>query len=172
MILLRAPKPDDIGPLTDAVNMPGVRRGTLRLPYTTEDLIQTRLTAPSPDTHHVVAAWDNRAVGLGTLRLGQGRRRHVGVLFLFIHDEHWGRGIGRALLEGLIDLADNWYGLIRLELDVAPSNTRAVKLYESAGFKREGIKRADTICDGLLEDSLVMGRLHPFPKPAKKGQKG
>lgn len=40
---------------------------------------------------------------------------------------------------------------------------RAITMYEAAGFVREGLKRADTITDGRLEDTLVMGRLRPAP---------
>ena len=171
MIEIRAPQPDtDIGPLTEATNRPGVRAGTLRLPCTPEDFIRQRLTKPSPDVHQLVAAWDGLAVGQGSLMLNRGRRRHSGEVFLFIHDDYWGRGLGRALLSALLDLADNWYGLTRVGLEAAPQNTRAIALYESAGFEREGLKRADVITEGRLEDSVVMGRLRPAPayRPAVK----
>lgn len=44
------------------------------------------------------------------------------------------QGIGRAMLEKVLDLADNWLMLVRLELTVFADNERAVHLYESLGF--------------------------------------
>lgn len=164
MITLRAPLPEDVGPLTLAVNLPGVRSGTLRVPYTRENFMEARLLKPSPGVHSIVGCWENSAVGLGTLILNAGRQRHSGEIFLFVHDDHWGKGMGRALLDALLDLADNWYGLVRVGLDVAATNAPAIKLYESVGFAREGVKRADTIFEGQLEDSVMMGRITPFPQ--------
>ena len=166
MILLRPPRPEtDAGPLTEAINLPGVRAGMLRLPFTPESLMRDRLGATGPNVHLIVADWDGHPVGQGTLFLGEGRRRHAGEVGLFVHDAYWGRGIGRALLEALLDLADNWYGLTRLGLEASPGNARALALYDSLGFEREGLKRLDTLTDGRLEDSVVMGRLRPAPSP-------
>lgn len=165
MITLRAPHPDDLAPLTEAVNLPGVRRGTLRLPFTGQGFLEQRLMKAAPGVHNVVGCWDNHPVALGTLMLSGGRQRHAGEIFLFVHDDHWGKGIGRALLGGLLDLADNWYGLVRVSLDVAATNAAAIQLYETAGFVREGVKRSDTICEGKLEDSILMARLVPVPAP-------
>lgn len=166
MIAIRAPKPEDVAPLTEAANLPGVRRGTLRMPYTSESFMRERLLEPSPHAKPLVASWEGLAVGQGSLLLRFGRQRHVGEVFLFVHDEFWGRGVGRALLEALLDHADNWYGLRRVELDVAADNSRAIALYESFGFEHEGTKRGDTLTEGRLDDSHMMARLRPAPERA------
>jgi putative acetyltransferase len=82
-----------------------------------------------------------------------------------VHDEHQGRGIGRALMAALLDLADLHVGLARVELEVATENTAAVRLYESLGFEREGVKRAAFMIDGRLSDLLVMGRIRDRAVP-------
>ncbi|MEM6610207.1 MAG: GNAT family N-acetyltransferase [Pseudomonadota bacterium] len=165
MIEIRAPEPQDVAPLTAATNLPGVRLGTLRFPYTGAEFMRRRLLEPEGNMHPLVAVWDGLAVGQASLILRYGRQRHVGELFLFVHDDFWGRGIGRALVEAVIDLADNWHGLRRLQLDVAAQNTRAIALYEAFGFEVEGTMRGDTITEGRLEDSLLMARLRPAPEP-------
>jgi putative acetyltransferase len=63
------------------------------------------------------------------------------------------------LLSAIIDLADNWLNLKRLELSVYTDNIRAIALYERFGFEREGLCRAYAWRDGAYVDSLAMARL-------------
>jgi len=90
-----------------------------------------------------------------------GRRIHVGQPGVAVHGAYWGRGIGRALLNAIIDLAENWLGLTRLELEVYTDNVAAIRLYEKAGFVREGTKRQYALREGTLVDAHVMARLGP-----------
>jgi putative acetyltransferase len=162
-LVLRAPRVEDVPALTAMANLPGVRTGTLRLPHTGEDLMRRRVMEPTPGAHPVVAALGRDPVAMGTLLRASGRRSHSGDVFLMVHDDHWGRGIGRRLLAELTGLADDWLGLQRLQLEVSVANERAIRLYRSAGFEIEGTLRGDTIREGRLEDSHVMGRLRPAP---------
>ena len=71
-----------------------------------------------------------------------------------------GRGLGRRLLEAVLEEARE-RGCRSVHLEVRPSNTVALSLYESAGFRQVGRRRhyyADT-----GEDALVM-RLDLGPK--------
>ena len=117
----------------------------------------TGCTPSSGVLHETAVAW-------ASLQQGEGRRRHSGSLGISVHDEHWGKGIARSLLDALLDIADNWLGLIRLELEGAPQQcTGAIKLYENAGFEEEGRRRAAVLTNGQLMDSLLMARLRPAP---------
>ncbi len=53
-----------------------------------------------------------------------------------------GLGVGRALLKTVIDLADNWLNLKRIELTVYVDNERAINLYKKFGFEIEGESKA------------------------------
>jgi len=59
----------------------------------------------------------------------------------------------------VIDLADRWLNLKRLELQVWSDNHRAIALYERFGFEREGLLRADAFRDGAYDDTVAMSRL-------------
>ena len=84
-----------------------------------------------------------------------------------LRGEWTGRGVGRALIQGVLDLADNWLGLRRLKLKVAADNLAAVALYQGAGFVETGRHRAEDFCDGGFVDSLSMVRFPPDrPAPA------
>ena len=66
----------------------------------------------------------------------------------------------------LVDLADNWLGLVRVQLPGQSSTTpRASASTKSLGFEREGTQRASVLRDGKLIDSLMMARLRQPPGP-------
>ena len=67
-------------------------------------------------------------------------------------------------MNALVDLADNWIGLRRIELTVNADNYGAIHLYERFGFEIEGTKRGDILRDGALVDCLMMARLKDAPK--------
>ena len=70
-----------------------------------------------------------------------------------VRPEWQGRGIGRHLLKGLIRLARR-SGADALTLEVRPSNTAALRLYESEGFATEGVRKKYYSDNG--EDAYIM----------------
>lgn len=77
-----------------------------------------------------------------------------------IDDGHVGKGIGTAVMTELIEIADNWLDLKRLELTVYVDNAAAIHLYEKFGFVSEGIHVKDAFRDGEFVDSLAIARLN------------
>jgi len=55
-------------------------------------------------------------VGNAGLDRFSGRRAHAGGIGMGVHDAWTGRGIGAALLEALLETADKWWNLRRVEL--------------------------------------------------------
>lgn len=72
---------------------------------------------------------------------------------------------GDALLNEILDLADHWLMLVRVELEVFSDNEGAIRLYESLGFQKEGLKRMATVRGGRYVDEYLMARLRPGLKP-------
>jgi len=64
-----------------------------------------------------------------------------------------GRGIGRALMEYMLKEAP-LHGMGDLTLEVRVSNTPAICLYESLGFKGEGVR--PDFYEKPTEDALIM----------------
>ena len=64
----------------------------------------------------------------------QPRRRHAGGLGIMVRTDCQGQGIGTALLEAVLDLADNWLMLRRVELEVYADNGGAIRLYRALGL--------------------------------------
>ena len=87
------------------------------------------------------------------------RRAHVGGVGMAVHDDFQGRGCGTALLAAVVDHADRWLTLTRLELTVWADNEPAIRLYQRHGFQREGVGQAYAYRDGQYVDALFMARL-------------
>lgn len=158
-IVVRALEPADMPDLTEAWNQPLAYAGTLQLPYTSLDTRQRRNAATPDNLTKLVAAIGGKVVGSIYLDAGEGRRRHVGAIGMAVHDAFAGQGVGTALMQAALDLADNWLNLRRVELHVYADNARAIGLYERFGFEREGLLRDYAWRDGAYVDSLAMARL-------------
>ena len=116
-----------------------------------------------PNDHMLTAVTEvnglSKVIALGGLHVAvKHRMRHSADISLIVHTNYQNAGIGRAILTQLLELADNWLLLKKVELEVAAGNSRAIHLYESLGFEREGLKKYATITDGKLTDIVVMGR--------------
>jgi putative acetyltransferase len=136
----------------------GVIETILSLPSDRLEQRRERLAALGPDDHWFVAERDGDVIGLAGLSVGSGRLRHSGHVFLFVAREHHGQGIGARLMETLLDVADRWLLLRRVELTVFAENERACRLYERLGFEREGLRRLSVISQGEIKDEWLMAR--------------
>lgn len=148
---------DDIHAITTSL---AVLPTTVTVPFTSRATVAQDLATQDPNRHVLGAVVAGRVVGFAGLSVGKrARTRHVGHFYLEVHERFWGRGVGSALMTAILDLADRWLGLVRVELQVNADNDRAVRLYERFGFVREGRLRANILSNGLYLDSLVMGRV-------------
>lgn len=100
--------------------------------------------------HYYVAEEEGEIVGCCGIRnlAGEGEITNVAVAPGFR-----GRGIGRKLMEYMLKEA-SCHGIGDCTLEVRISNTPAVRLYESLGFKREGIRPG--FYEKPVEDALIM----------------
>lgn len=160
-LILRAQEPSDWPGIAALTALPNVRYWTLRLPFTSEESWRRRTENPPEGRTAIVAVLDGRLVGWADIHHGDGRRRHCGVVGMMVHDDFQGRGVGSALTAALIDVADNWLDLKRLELQVNVDNAAAIGLYRKFGFEVEGTLRRHCFRDGAYVDSLAMARLQP-----------
>ena len=70
------------------------------------------------------------------------------------------QGKGRyELMTALIERAERWMQMTRLELEVYVDNAAAIALYRKHGFVEEGRMRAYAFRDGQYVDALGMARV-------------
>lgn len=158
-IVIRGQEPEDLVDLTEVWNQPRVIWGTLQLPHVSVEARRAQAAAWPPGATRLVAVIGGKVVGSISLQRFENRRAHVGSIGMAVHDTYAGQGVGAALMGAVVDLADRWLNLKRLELQVWADNARAIALYERFGFEREGLLRAEGFRDGAYVDSLAMARL-------------
>ena len=158
-LVIRAVEPSDAPSWTRGLSEEAVVWGTLQLPWQRPELWEGRLAANDPRQIFVLGAEiDGEIVAGGVLHAdGSVRRRHAAGLGMHVTRSYQGRGVGRRMMEALLELAPR-VGFSRVELGVYPDNDRAVRLYRSAGFALEGRQRGSCLREGHLVDDLVMAR--------------
>jgi putative acetyltransferase len=157
---VRPPRREDAEAMYEIMRHPAVARTTLQMPTQEIGRIRRRLEETRPDLHRFVATTDDRVVGITTVhRPRNPRRTHAAGLGMSVHPDYWNRGVGSALLTTVIDLADNWLNLERLELEVNVDNPGGIHLYRKFGFVTEGTRRFHAYGDGRWADSHFMARL-------------
>lgn len=161
-LTIRAREPSDWQEIAALLQLPQVRWGTLRLPFVSQEETRKWMEKPTEGQVGIVAMLDGKLVGSAGVTQYKGRRSHAGEIALCVHDDFHRRGIGSGLLATLVDVADNWLNLRRLELSVYVDNAPAVRLYEKFGFAIEGTRRQDAFRDGAFVDTYAMARLRGF----------
>ena len=138
--------------------------GTLQMPFPRAEMWRERLSEPPEGLYSLVACVEREVVGSLGLETfpARWRMRHVGSIGMAVRDDWQGKGVGTALMEAALDLADNWLNLTRIELRVYADNAAAaIALYEKFGFEVEGTHRRLAFRDGEYIDAYSMARLKP-----------
>jgi putative acetyltransferase len=162
-IIIRRVEPTDFEALQRLYSGQRVIWGTAQLPYPSVDMWRKRLAEPPEGLFGIVACIDDQVVGHLNIHTSpdRPRRRHAGQIGMVVRDDFQGQGVGTALLQAALDLADNWLNLRRIELEVYTDNEPGVRLYTRAGFVIEGTLRQYVYRDGLYVDVYAMARFKP-----------
>ena len=140
----------------------GVLANTTQIPFRTGAFWRDFYRAGNPQNVELVAVCDTTIVGHMGILLNQNiRRRHVASFGIAVHPAYHGMGVGKAMMEALLNLADNWLNLVKVELAVNATNQIAIGLYEKFGFVAEGESKFDTFHGGKYQHTLKMARFHP-----------
>lgn len=149
-----------INGLAALYNDPAVARQVLQMPYQAPELWRKRLVLDDERRVTLMATHQGEVIGCAGLeQFARVRRSQCGTFGMGVAVAWQGRGIGTRLLAELMDVADNWMGLRRVELTVFTDNEPAIALYRKFGFEVEGTLREFALRDGVYTDVLSMARL-------------
>jgi putative acetyltransferase len=157
-VLIRPVRLEDAEALWKIAREEGVIETTMALPSLRLEQRRQSLSALDENDHYLVAESAGHVIGIAGLTVGTGRLRHSGSLFVYVARQRQGQGIGTRLLQALLDLADKWLLLRRIELTVLVENEGAKRLYERLGFVVEGRRKMSVISQGEMKDEWLMAR--------------
>jgi len=160
-LTIRRAEPSDYQAIQKIFTCPKVIWGTLQLPYPSVEQWRKKLAEPPEGFTSLVACVDDEVVGQISVQThpNHPRRRHNGGIGMMVRDDWQAKGVGTALMQAIVDLADKWLNLRRLELEVYVDNEPALKLYKKFGFVIEGRHAQDSFRDGEYVDTYMMARL-------------
>lgn len=108
----------------------------------------------------ILAVIEGRIIGGASINSDQKRRhKHVGTLGIVIKKEFCGMGLGRLLIEYLIEWAKSNGITKKITLITRCDNYNAIELYKKLGFETEGVLKNENYESGKYYDCLTMGML-------------
>lgn len=159
-VVVRRAEPEDYKAVHLVYSSPNAMADTLGTPFSSEQDWHEKLSRRRDDNVPLVACVRGEVVGhLALMVYANPGTRHSGHFGIAVRDDWQGKGVGTALVEAALDLADNWLNLARLDLRVYTGNAAAIALYEKFGFEREGTHRRFAFRDGSYVDAHVLARL-------------
>lgn len=106
----------------------------------------------------LLATLNDEIISIATINSSQKSRiKHVGTLGIVISQRFIGQGLGRKMMEQLIQWATSNGITRKISLITREDNAVAIELYEKLGFEKEGLLIKDNLIGGIYYNSLMMG---------------
>jgi L-amino acid N-acyltransferase YncA len=104
----------------------------------------------------LVATRDGEVAGWAAASNVSDRCCYAGVVehSVYVHPEHQGEGIGRALLGALIEVSEN-SGIWTIQSGIFPENAASIALHEASGFRLVGRRERIGQLAGVWRDVLL-----------------
>jgi RimJ/RimL family protein N-acetyltransferase len=175
-VYLRPIEKEDLKQLYAWLNNPEIR-GLIGEVFPTsqtglEDYLAKIQSDPSRVWFGIVLQENDQLIGeAGLLRMFPAWRTTD--LSIFIGEKTaWGKGYGNEVMELLLDYAFGYLNYNRVAIGVVGTNERALRFYESIGFKREGIQRDGYYYAHEYQDFVMMSLLEDeYREKRKQGGK-
>lgn len=132
---------------SDLTNVLEIERASFTYPWSNNFFLQELQVSYA---HSLLATIGEKSVGYVIYWL---LPREIDIHNLAVHPAYRRRGIGRALLETVVEEARR-QGVSRVTLEVRKSNAAAQKLYHTLGFSAQGVRKGYYSDDG--EDAVIM----------------
>jgi L-amino acid N-acyltransferase YncA len=107
----------------------------------------------------VVAELDEQVIGWAACGPASSRWAYRGVVesSVYVARDLQGRGVGRALMERLIEKSENT-GIWTIQTSIFPENEASLKLHHRVGFRVVGVRKRIGKRDGLWRDTVLLER--------------
>lgn len=133
-----------------------------RSPVSMDELekFHTKITESKNDVMFAIFDKDSNS-HIGNIKLGNINwdHRYADLGILIGEKEFRGKGYGSEAINLVLEYAFNRLNLNKVNLCIYADHTSAIKLYEKAGFKKEGTMRSILFRDGKYHNKILMGIL-------------
>ncbi len=85
--------------------------------------------------------------------------------------DSWGKGLGRKVTRAVVEWGFEQLNLHKVSLSVLDFNRRAILLYQSLGFRKEGVLRDEQFRSGRYHDVVLMSVLDKEWRARRRGRK-
>jgi L-phenylalanine/L-methionine N-acetyltransferase len=151
---------EDIEAIQKLYEQPSCYASTTELPYSTLEKWIKQYEERPDSFYSLIAEAEGAIVGEIAMQCyTTPRRKHVATLGMAVSEKHQGNGIGSKLLCSMVELADNWLNITRIELEVFTDNHSAIALYEKFGFTLEGTAKNFAFRNGHYIDAYLMAKV-------------
>lgn len=159
---VRTAEPSDIPRITEIYNQ-GIEDRVATFETRHRDTTEMEEWLLNRDSRYaVIVAEDSEGLVRGWASINEYNSRccysSVGDLSIYIQRDMRQKGLGRILLDGLMDSARR-QGFHKLILNVFDANEPAKKLYLALGFRHVGTYEKQGIMDGKYVDVTIMEKL-------------
>jgi RimJ/RimL family protein N-acetyltransferase len=150
---------EDGEPLKEWLQEPGILRGfPMQDPPEVEDSVKHWIGF-SKYKSSLTATLNGKAVGIATLCLMPYRKlAHQCLLSIIVSQEARGKGVGTVLMNNLLYLAREFFGIEVIYLEVYEGN-RAISLYHRFGFREIGVQKHFMKENGEYIGKIIMERI-------------
>lgn len=151
--------PEDGEPLKEWLLEPGILRGFPMIDrLEVEDSVKHWISFARYKSS-LTATIDGKACGIGTLCLMPYRKlAHQCLLSIIVSGEMRGKGVGTLIMNNLLHLGKNYFGMEVIYLEVYEGNP-AISLYRRFGFKEVGNQKRFMKEDGQYVGKIIMERI-------------
>jgi len=171
MLSLRPAGPGDIRAITDIYNE-AVLTTTASFDIEPRSVDQQRVWFERHGPRHpvLVAEQGGVVVGWASLSEWSDRRAYANTaeVSVYVKEEHRGKGIGRKLLEAVMEEGER-AGLHTVVARIVTGNDVSVHLHQALGFEHVGVMREVGRKFGRLLDVIVMQKVYPLEKDQGRG---
>jgi phosphinothricin acetyltransferase len=149
-------------PRVEAIYAEGIATGNATFetsPPSWDEFDAARLRA-----HRFVAVDGGEVVGWIAVTPTSSRECYAGVVehSVYVAESARGRGIGRALLDAVVQSTDA-AGMWTIQTSVFPENAATLALHERSGFRVVGRRERIAELDGVWRDTLLLERRSRLP---------
>ena len=119
-------------------------------------------TSSEPNSIMLLAAIHSEIIAIATINSSQKERtKHVGTLGIVISQKYTGMGLGKILMNELLEWARQNGITKKISLVTNENNKVAIELYKKLGFEVEGLLKQDNFVNGAYCNTIMMGLLLP-----------